>query len=268
MEVTPETSLLAKALWSIAIVLMLTFVAERVSTRAAGLLSGAPMTVLLLHYFVGVDKGTAFIIESIPHGIASFSATLAFLLGYYAVSTLPMRFTAVTGALTGCIAFVAVAAVLAEIPFTIPSALTLTLLIAGFSVWLFRHIKFARVEQPVRYTTRLLLLRGTFTGLLLVSVIGLAQLLGPRWTGLLGGFPATLLPTVLILHLTYGTTSTHNVVRNFPVGLGAILLYMLSAPVTLSRWGLVGGIVISLAISVAYLSVIMLWSARRDRRVA
>jgi len=266
LDLYPEPALLAKALWSVVIVLVLTFVAERVSTRVAGLLSGAPMTVILVHYFVGSEKGTDFIVESIPHGIAAFTATLAFLLGYHAVSTSNLRFAAVIGALAGCTAFATVAAVLAELAFTIPSALALTLGTVALCTWRFRHISFTRVENPVRYTTRLLFLRGAFTGLLLVGVIGFAQVLGPRWTGLLGGFPATLLPTLLILHLTYGASNTHSVVRNFPIGLGSILLYMVSVPITLPRWGLLAGVLVSLAVSLIYLSAVMLWGERTQAK--
>ena len=265
MSISPETSLLAKALWSGIIVLGLTYVAERVSTRIAGLLSGAPMTAVLVYYFVGTSKGDAYIIESVPHGIASFTATLAFVFVYHHVSIRVNRYTASVSCFAGVAAYSVVALVLVEIPFTISTALGLTLSLVVFSAWCFRKIEARNVENPERYTARLLAMRACSTTVFILTLITLAEALGPRWTGLLGGFPATLLPTLFILHLTYGADSTHSVVRNFPLGLGSILLYMLSVPVTFPRWGILGGIAVSVVVSLTYLSIVMLWSARREQ---
>ena len=54
MDIPHETTLLAKVLWSAAIVLGLSAVAERVSMRIAGILAGAPQGVVLVYFFVDV----------------------------------------------------------------------------------------------------------------------------------------------------------------------------------------------------------------------
>jgi uncharacterized membrane protein (GlpM family) len=268
MDVSYETSLLAKAVWSAVVVLGLAFVAERVSTRIAGLLSGAPLNAVLVYYFVASDLGPAYILESIPHGIASFTATLAFVLSYYLTSTRMGRFAVSGSAIAGVAAYVGVATVLVAISLTLVSAAILTLTAITLAIWLFRRIEFVPVENPVRYTTALLVARGGFAVVLIVGVITLAEALGTRWTGLLTGFPATLLPTLVIIHSTYGTASTHAVIRNFPLGVGSIILYMLSVPITFPLWGIFGGTFASLAISFAYLSAVMLWGHHRATRRA
>lgn len=50
METPHETALLVKAVWSAVVVIGLTLVAERVGMRIAGLLSGAPLTAVLVYY--------------------------------------------------------------------------------------------------------------------------------------------------------------------------------------------------------------------------
>ena len=62
METAPETTLLIKAAWSAAVVLGLTIVAERMGSRVAGLLSGAPLTAVLVFFFVGQDLGVDYVV--------------------------------------------------------------------------------------------------------------------------------------------------------------------------------------------------------------
>ena len=258
METAHETSLLAKALWSVAIILGLSIVAERISTRMAGLLSGAPLNTILVYLFVGLDMGAAYVVESVPHGLAAFTATLAFVLTYYQASLRIPRYTAVASSLLSVAVFAAVAWCLVQVPFTLASAVGVTLCSCALAIWWLRKIESVSVERPVRLTARILVVRGALAGALIVCVISLAESLGTRWTGLLAGFPTTLLPTLLIVHLTYGPANTHAMIRHFPIGMGSIVLYILSVPWTFSLWGAYGGTAASLAVSTIYLAVVML----------
>ena len=262
MDTPHETSLLAKALWSAGIVMGLAFVAERIGTRIAGLLAGAPLSAVLIFFFVGRDMGIAYIIDSVPHGIASFSGTLVFVLVYYWTSSRLARFPALGGAMAAIAAYLSIASVLATIPFTLASGTALTVFVIALSHWLLRKIDFAAMVRPISYTAHLLLLRGGVAAALIITVITLAEILGPRWTGLLVGFPTTLLPTLLIIHFTHGTAATHAMIRNFPIGMGSIILYILSVPHSFTLWGVYGGTAASLAVAFTYLSVIMFFGQR------
>jgi uncharacterized membrane protein (GlpM family) len=263
MDIPHETTLLAKVLWSAAIVLGLSVVAERVSMRVAGILSGAPQNVVLVYFFVGRDKGIDHVTQSAPHGVASFSATIAFVLTYYWGSSRFTRHSAIAGSLIGIAAFAIVAVVLSMIPFTLVSATALTLSVIAIAVWLSHRIEVMPLKDPVRYTASLLLLRGSVAATLIVGVITLAELLGVRWTGLLTGFPTILLPTLLIIHFTYGSAHAHAIIRNFPVGVGSIILYILSIPITFPLWGIYGGTAASLGASFLYLAAVALLTAPR-----
>ena len=262
MDTPHETSLLAKALWSAGIVMGLAFVAERIGTRIAGLLAGAPLSAVLIFFFVGRDMGIAYIVDSVPHGIASFSGTLVFVLVYYWTSSRLARFPALGGAMAAIAAYLGIASVLATIPFTLASGTALTVFVIALSHWLLRKIDFAALVRPISYTAHLLLLRGGVAAALIITVITLAEILGPRWTGLLVGFPTTLLPTLLIIHFTHGTAATHAMIRNFPIGMGSIILYILSVPHSFTLWGVYGGTAASLAVAFTYLSVIMFFGQR------
>jgi len=254
-----EISLLVKAAVSVAAVLALTFIAERASTRVAGVLSGAPFGVVLIYFFVGNDMGTDFAVESVPHGVASFTGTLSFVLVYFmASSKLAWSGPLVTTVIATGV-FVIIAALLAEIAFSILGAIVLTTGAVLAVMQLFRRINITEVPRPVRITAPVLVLRGGLAAFLIVGVTTLAQVLGPRWAGLLAGFPVTLVPTLLIIHLTYGAASTHALLRNFPLGVVSIILYILSVAVAFPALGVTGGSLACLAVSSTYLTVVTLW---------
>jgi uncharacterized membrane protein (GlpM family) len=255
----------AKIVWSAGLVLGLSFLAERVSTRIAGIVAGAPQNTVLVYFFVGLDMGVEHVVSSTPHGIASFSATIAFVLAYYFASRSCVRWPAASGALAGTAVFFAIAAALAQVHFTLPEATALTLTVVVAAHGIFRHITLVPVAKPVRYTPGLLALRGGIAAVFIVASITAAEALGTRWTGLLTGFPAILLPTLLIINLTYGTAAAHAVMRNIPLGVVSILLYILTVPITFPKLGVPGGTAASLAVSVVYLGAIALRGGGRRR---
>lgn len=254
--------ILVKVMWSAAIVLGLAAIAERVGTRLAGILSGAPQNTVLLYFFVGRDLGVDHVTASVPYGIASFTAAIAFVLAYYLGSSRAARYSVLAGTLSGLAAFTVVSLALSAVSFTIVGATVLTSCVIGLSIWLFRRIELVTVENPVRYTFKLLLLRGGLAAGFIVGAITLAEALDSRWVGLLAAFPAILLPTLLIIHVTYGVASTHAMIRNFPIGIGSIILYILSVPVTFPRWGVAGGTAVSLAIAMLYLAAVALFGGK------
>ncbi|MEM0990635.1 MAG: hypothetical protein AAGK00_17335 [Pseudomonadota bacterium] len=263
MEGAGDSTLLVKAVWSVALVLGLAFIAERVSTRIAGIVSGAPLNIVLVYVFVGIERGTDHIVQSTPHSMAAFTATLAFVLGYFWAASRIVFLASISSALVGLTAFFAVAALLAQFEFSIAGALWVTILTLIFAVWALRRVPFEPIERPVRYTSRLILFRGATAAFLVLLVIAIAQSTGPQWTGLMTGFPGTLLPTLLILHATYAAAPTQALLRNIPLGLGSILIFVLCVRVTYPTLGLLPGTLVAVLPSLAYLTVIAYLPASR-----
>jgi uncharacterized membrane protein (GlpM family) len=266
MDNPHETSLLVKAVWSAIIVLGISAIAERVSTRVAGLLAGAPLSAVLFFFFVGRDMGVPFIVQSIPHAIAAFSGTVVFVLAYYWASSKFTTYSVLAGTVAAITAFLVVAGAQMAIPVTLFTATTLTMSVICLAVWILRHIEFIKVTRPVRFTARLLFLRGGLAAAMITIVIALAETLGSRWTGLLVGFPTALLPTLLIIHTTYGAPSTHAIIRNFPLGMGSIIFYILTVRFSFPVVGVYFGTAAALAASFTYLTIVMfagrLWTKK------
>ena len=154
--------------------------------------------------------------------------------------------------------------VLSLVAFTLVGASALTLSAIAIAVWVSKGIQLRPVEKPVRNTPRLLLLRAAVAASLVVGVNSLAEILGPRWTCLLTGFPTIFLPMLLIIHLTYSAAHTHVIIRNFSIGLGSIIPYIWSVAITFPLWGVYGGTAASLATSFLYLGAVTLIGGHRS----
>ena len=111
---------LTKAVIAGAIVLGLSAIAERLSPRIAGIVSGAPLGALISYYLLGIEKGINFV-------------------AYHAVSIRVASFNALKSTLVGLAAFLAGAFVIHEIHFTILSALPVTMATAVLAGFVFRR---------------------------------------------------------------------------------------------------------------------------------
>jgi hypothetical protein len=93
-----------------------------------------------------------------------------------------------------------------------------------------------------------------------------AHVLGPKWSGLVVGFPVNGLPVMALLHARYGAEVTMPFIRMFPVGAFGICLFNLVAFWALARIGLPATIALAYAVDVAYLAAVA-W-VRRPRPVS
>ena len=75
-----------KILATIGIVLGLSLVAERVSPRVAGVLSGYPLGAAIALFFIGLEIGPQFAADSAVFALAGLTASMVFVAAYFAVS--------------------------------------------------------------------------------------------------------------------------------------------------------------------------------------
>jgi len=254
------------------IVLVFSVLAERVGPRLAGILMGAPLGALISYYFVGREAGTDYVVASVPHAIAGLVGTLAFTYAYFRAtarfSNLSPFWNAGAGTAAGLAVYLAWSLAIQDINFTIPLALGLFLPFMAIFTLLFRRVADIKVRDPARLTPSLMAVRAGGAALLVSFISTIAVFLGPAWSGLLMGFPMTLLPTMLIVHLTYSKEHVHAFLGAFPVGIGSMVVYVVAVSETFPRFGVDLGTVSALAAAWTYLSVLTLafrW-ARRFKR--
>ena len=245
--------ILLKITATILIVTGLSIIAERVSPRAAGILSGYPAGSAIALFFIGLEQGAGFAGRGAPYNVAGITATLVLLLIYYLVSARVSRFTIAAASAAGIAGFFGTIGLLnaLRLPPWAGVALT-TAAIPGFH-FLFRAIPDSQITNRVQLAPQVLLFRAAISALIIVTVTGAAQLVGSSQAGLFSAFPATAYPLLLIVHLTYGTHQAHTVIKNMPQGLGSLVVYSLTVAFSYPQVGIYWGTLVSFAAATVYL---------------
>lgn len=258
-----DALLLTKITVSVAMVLGLTALAERVSPRVAGVVSGYPLGVALALVFVGIENGAPFAARSAVYTTAGFCASLALVYAYQWAALRVARGQVPLAALASVLVFLAASALLRQIPFGLASAAALT----GCAILLcrvrLRRIENSRIERRIRLTFAALAIRSLAAAGAVVAITGAAHLIGERWTGVLAAFPVTLFPFLVIIHATYGRAHALTVIKNFPAGMGSLLTYAMAVALTYPRWGVALGTALSFLLATGYLLLFFWWSSVR-----
>jgi hypothetical protein len=255
--------LLLKVVITIVIVTALSIIAERVSPRAAGILSGYPLGSAISLFFIGLEQGPVFAGASALYNVAGLAALLSFFFVYYQVSRRLDRFSIPAASLAALTCFFAVDGLLQLLHFTpLSSVLTAGAAILGFSA-IFRSIPDVKIRQKVRLGPGVLAFRAGLSALIILGITGAAGLVPSSWAGLFSAFPATVFPLVLIMHSTYGSEQAHTVIKNVPTGLWALMLYSLTLSYVYPRYGIYLGTLIGFGVATLYLIGLGVWISRK-----
>lgn len=260
---------LIKLAVTIAVVLGLSLIAERVSPRVAGILSGYPAGIAINLFFFAYEIGPDFAARSALYTLTGLAATQAFVFFYYRASSGRIMLGIAGASAMAFGGYLAVVWLIRQFPVAVASAL----MVSTSSIFLFRHL-FRRVpnlgiDQRVRITPAVLAARACAAAVIVLVVTGLAHAVGPEYAGLFAAFPSTLFPLMLIMHATYGAPTVHTLVKNFPLGLGSLVVYALCVSATYRDLGILQGTLVSFGAATVYLlgyAVVDVIIARRRSR--
>lgn len=245
----------AKVVISVAMVMGLTLIAENVSPRIAGILSGYPLGVAIALFFVGIENGPVFASKSAVYTTAGFCASLALVVAYHWAAMRVVRHQVLLASTSSVVVFLMVAAVLRDIPFVLWSGVGLTGCMIFLCRWRFRHIENVVIEKRVQLTLPVALVRGFAAAAMVLVITGLARIVGEKWTGVFSAFPVTLFPFLVVIHLTYGWAQTQVVIKHFPAGMGSLLVYTATVAMAYPRYGVVTGTLLSFLLATLYLVI-------------
>lgn len=258
------TLLLGKIFFSVCVVLGLSWIAEHVNSRIAGILSGMPLGAVLVLFFVGGELGDGFAAESALHGVSSIAATIAFSLGYYFSSYIESRFSPLISSLGGLTSFAVVASALSTVTIDLPAAIILALVVLVTTAFAFRSSETTKISQKAHMTLPRMVFRSAMAAGFVVAITTFADFIGPHWAGLLIGFPMTFLPFLLIIHITYSAEHIRAIIQSFPMGLVGLLCFLTIATQTIPRVGVNWAIVVSLAGALVYFAILGMMLNRKQ----
>lgn len=243
----------------ILITVSLSVLAEVVSPRVAGILTGYPLGAAIALFFMGFEIDPHFAAKSALHTSAGVAATVVFGYGYYKMSMCAGSLSAVPQIAVSCAAglsgYFAAAWLLSFVPSSLAPAIILPVLTILLFIRLQRGIQNVGIGQRVSMKPSLLLIRGAFAGAVVVLIISSAKLIGPTWAGLFSAFPNIMLPLVVIIHLTYNSEQAYVIIKNVPKGLVSVIIYCLTVSLCYPVYGIYVGTVIAYANATIYLLV-------------
>ncbi|MCP5036512.1 MAG: hypothetical protein GY945_02815 [Rhodobacteraceae bacterium] len=246
-----STLILVKIACTMAAVLGLSLVAERVSARAAGVLAGFPHGIAIVLYFIGVEQGADFAAEASLFAVAGLGANVVLAFAFARLSERPVGLAAI-GSIA---AFLAVAGVMRLIaPGPVLAAL-LTLAIISAVWWLLRRGNHRELSVKPAIGPGELLLRAGFAAAIVVFITGIAALLGPEKAGLLAGFPVVTFPLLVIMHVRHGSAQVSAIVRHYPFGIVSLLVFTLTVSWGFSHLGVGFGTLVGLGAALLYLAI-------------
>ncbi len=242
-----STVLIAKIIISMITVIGLSLVAERASPKLAGILAGYPHGVAIVLFFIGLEQGAGFAAMAAVFAIAGLAANVTLALVY----SLSCRFFAKThlvmAPVLSLLAFFILAAGLKILAPDTLAALIIAIAFVLAAGFLLRRGLDVKITGITRLSPGSLLLRAALaTGIVLAITAG-AGYTGPQWAGLFSGFPIVTFPLLLIIHFSHGPAPVITMIRNYPTGLGSLIIYALSIslayPLLGIYWGTLAGFV-------------------------
>ena len=247
--------LIIKAISVVVLVLGLTTVAEKVSVKTSGLLSGLPIGSAITLVFFAIEYGVPYVRQTALYNIHGLFAALAFCIGYYISTFYSGKFEVVFSLMVSFIFYLIIAFILSFIP---PHIVFTPLVV--FALLLSCAIYFSKKEDhKIVKTDKVsifdLLLRSILTIGIFLLITSLPKYLPLNLAGIFSSFPTILLPLLLIIHFNHSNLQARTIIKNTPFGLTSIVLYSFLVYLTYPTLGVLGGTIISLVSSIIFIIV-------------
>jgi hypothetical protein len=258
----PDFVFLAKLISSVSIVVLLSWVAEHMGPKVAGLLSGYPLGAAIALFFYGLEVSPQFASKSAVYTMIGLVASQAFVYCYYRASVYFKKFNIFCSSMISMAGYFLVIWLIHFIKLNHAFAIVIPIISVFLFSYLFREIDNMEVQKRLRLSYSLLFLRAIFAGSIILVITGAAKWVNSTWAGLLSAFPITLFPLMLIIHFTYGKKYVHTIIKNFPMGLGSLITYCLTVSIAYPVCGVYLGTFISFTIATAYLLIYYFMTAK------
>lgn len=252
--------LFLKILIASAIVIGLAELAERSSTKMAGILAGLPVGSALVLFFYGMDFGAVYVDKVTPYNLLGLSASLSFVAFYYIGSTLSEKYSLVSAVTTGISGYLLVAYLLSFI--TVQNAVIPGLLLSFLIIivhYFFKRITEINSSKSGKLKPSQIFGRGIIATFFVLAASYSPRLFSDEMAGILSSFPSSILPLLIILHLSQGKAVTQSVIKFLPLGYVGVMIYSIVVGEMYIDFGIYLGTFISLVISTSYLILLLVF---------
>lgn len=236
-------------------VALLTFLAERSSSRLSGIILSFPSTVFLGFFFLAWTQSPEEVASIIPATLIPMGITVLFPVFYvyaarFGAAFISKRFLLMLFSFSVSVGFWLLPALLVS-RYKISNLL---LGIAGYLLlttlaYFLLSRKDNQQPQSHDYSFWQLTGRAVFVGLLIALVVYLGEVVSPFWGGVFAIFPAAFSSSLLIIHWYYGHEKLLAVFKEIPLGSLSIFVYAIVVMLVFPLVGFIWGTLIALLAS-------------------
>ncbi len=214
-----------------------TLIGRRWGPGVSGWLIGFPLTSGPVSVILALQYGTAFAVQAAVGNLGGLISICAFNLAYSFISR---RGNWLASAVSAALAFVIVTAILNSFPLALLPTFALALVAIGLTLQLIpKHTLEVAASQAPRWDLPARMIVATT---FVITLTGLAPLLGPQLSGLITPFPVFGTVLAAFAHHQQGAAAAHNLLRGMTVSLLGVTGFIL----------VVGGLLTSVGIGWTY----------------
>ena len=229
--------------------LLISLAGKRWGPSVAGWLSGLPVVVGPILFFLAIEQGEVFAAQSATAALSAMFAMIAFCVTYAQVAQRAEWPLALTVSLS---VWAGVAIVLSLIPASLVFSVCAAAIALLAAPYLFPAVQ-PVINGPAPKSDKLIL-RMIAGALLTLFVTLLASTVGDRWSGLLAVFPVLGSVMAVFSQQTRGPAFTAALLRATATGMYSFAAFCLVLALTLPDMGL-NAFVLGVAVSIAMLGV-------------
>lgn len=248
-----EYLIVIKLLVAICFVVGLSYLAENVSPKIAGILSGYPTGSAITLFFFGLEESPEFAAESAIFNMVGLTAALTFVYVYYKASLYFKTYNILLSSVSAIAAYLLVVWLLSFLQLNTYVAIIIPVIFALLYIRLFKQIENITISQKVKLNYRILFLRAICAALIILTITNAPKYFASNWSGLFSAFPTTLFPLMLIIHFTYSKKHVHTIIKNVPVGMFSLIIYSLTVSIVYPKFGIYYGTLIGFFTATLYL---------------
>jgi len=250
------------------IVIGLAEIAERSSSKVAGLLAGLPIGSALVLFFYALDFGPNFVEQVTPYNLLGLSASLSFVTFYYLGSKISQKYSIIFGVTFGLLAYTIFAYLLSLLTVSnslIPSIILIVIIVITHHY--FKNIPEVESSKKSKLDFQEMIIRGIVATFFVLLASYSPRFFSDNIAGILSSFPSSLLPLLLIIHISQGRELVHSVIKYLPLGYIGVMIYSIVVGIMYTTFGIYLGTVVALSISTSYLILLLVISSYKNKEL-
>ena len=255
-------------------VALLTFLAEKATSRLSGIILSFPSTVLLGFFFLAWTQSPEEVASIVPGTLVPMGITVLFPVFYVYIAQFGSAFIQKRLPLILLSFFISVSIWLLFALFVAQYKMSnLFYGIIGYLILTtIAYFLLSRSDiqhpQSHSYSVWQIIGRAVFVGFLVALVVYLGEVVNPFWGGVFAMFPAALSSSLMVIHWYYGPKTLLAVFKEIPLGSLSIFVYAITVmfvfPVTGFVWGTLIALVASLITSILLSELLHLSDNKKD----